>query len=331
MKWQLIQPQLGDMVRVRVGEIYHYGVYVSDDEIIQFGLAPQARSGIKDSDVEVVSSDVDAFLLGGFLEVAQFDKKESKTRVKPQITVEKARSRLGEKGYNILYNNCEHFAYECVTGKKYCSQTDGLREKFHAFPVLNVLVAEIPTDGEVGEVYPELRSKEISLCKNERVRLQKYYVWKLLEYGLQWTFGCKIENVRFEKGKNGKWSCDRCEFSLSHSENVVAVALSRKPVGVDVEIITPPVVKGLENKILTREERAEFDAIDGDKTSFLIEQWSKKESVFKSRNEKSFLPKKISDYAFTQTYTLDMAGGRYSFSVTGESIAKLRIKTDVKL
>ena len=30
--------------------------------------------------------------------------------------------------YNILYNNCEHFAYECIFGKKYSSQTDKAKE-----------------------------------------------------------------------------------------------------------------------------------------------------------------------------------------------------------
>ena len=30
MKWQLKEPRFGDMVRVAVGQIYHYGIFVSD-------------------------------------------------------------------------------------------------------------------------------------------------------------------------------------------------------------------------------------------------------------------------------------------------------------
>ena len=37
---------------------------------------------------------------------------------------------MGEGGYHILYNNCEHFANECVTGKHYSEQVEGVRELF---------------------------------------------------------------------------------------------------------------------------------------------------------------------------------------------------------
>ncbi len=34
----------------------------------------------------------------------------------PDIVVERAQSRLGERKYNLLFNNCEHFANWCKTG-----------------------------------------------------------------------------------------------------------------------------------------------------------------------------------------------------------------------
>ena len=33
----------------------------------------------------------------------------------PEETVERARSRLGERNYNLIFNNCEHFAVWCKT------------------------------------------------------------------------------------------------------------------------------------------------------------------------------------------------------------------------
>jgi len=36
--------------------------------------------------------------------------------------LKRARSRIGETKYNLLSNNCEHFATWCKTGVKYCSQ-----------------------------------------------------------------------------------------------------------------------------------------------------------------------------------------------------------------
>ncbi len=130
MKWILGEPKGGDMIRVKSGTIYHYGIFVDDGEVIQFGLAPAARPTLKDSDIEVLATDIDTFLAGQFLEVAEFDRKEKKTNRTPAEVISAARARMGERGYHILYNNCEHFAFECVTGKHYSSQVDGVREMF---------------------------------------------------------------------------------------------------------------------------------------------------------------------------------------------------------
>lgn len=130
MKWLLSEPRYGDMIRVKSGTVYHYGIYVSDAEVIQFGLAPAARPTLKDSEVEVLATDIDTFLGGQFLEVAEFDRKEKKANRAPDEVVSTARARLGERGYHILYNNCEHFVNECVSGKHYSEQVDGVREMF---------------------------------------------------------------------------------------------------------------------------------------------------------------------------------------------------------
>ena len=40
----------------------------------------------------------------------------------PVIIVDRAKSRLGEKGYNILFDNCEHFTTYCRNGVKRSEQ-----------------------------------------------------------------------------------------------------------------------------------------------------------------------------------------------------------------
>ena len=37
MKWEPTNCRTGDMVRIRLGSIYHYGVFLSEDEVVQFG------------------------------------------------------------------------------------------------------------------------------------------------------------------------------------------------------------------------------------------------------------------------------------------------------
>ncbi len=39
-----------------------------------------------------------------------------------EITLERAISRIGEKKYNLLFNNCEHFANWCKTGRHHSGQ-----------------------------------------------------------------------------------------------------------------------------------------------------------------------------------------------------------------
>ncbi len=130
MKWSPSQCKAGDMIRIQLGSFYHMGIFVSENEIIQFGLPPVPEYRTDLDKVEVVATDIDVFSCGKIVEVAQMSLKEKLRRFSPQKTIELARSRIGEKGYNIIHNNCEHFAYECVFGIKYCSQVESLREKW---------------------------------------------------------------------------------------------------------------------------------------------------------------------------------------------------------
>lgn len=327
MRWASAQPRSGDMVRVKLGCIYHYGVFVSDSEIIQFGLAPTARTGVKDCDVEICVSDVAAFLHGGVLETAVLDETENAKRVPNEETVRKARARIGEKGYNVLYNNCEHFAYECVMGEKKCTQADDVRSMFRNMPIVDVYVAKIPDEIPQERLYPEARMQEIESCKSERVRREKYCAWKLLEYALNRSFGLCMQKIRFEKSENGKWTTENCFFSLSHCDGVAAVAVSRREVGVDVEKIADRMEK-IKRKFLTEDELCQYDEQE-DKSLYLAEKWTQKESVFKLQGGKTFSPNEIrADEYKTHTVRLKDFDG-YVLSVAADEIKLVRTYPNV--
>jgi len=42
----------------------------------------------------------------------------------PRVTLRRAMSRLGEQNYNLLFNNCEHFAHWCKTGRHRSEQVE---------------------------------------------------------------------------------------------------------------------------------------------------------------------------------------------------------------
>lgn len=331
MRWTLKAAEYGDMVRVKLGSVYHYGIFVSESEVIQFGPPPAGRALLKDSELEVCATDVYGFLCGGFMEVAEAERKEKKKRRSAEEIVASARARMGERGYNILYNNCEHFAYECAFGEKYCSQTEALRAVWRSLPVLDVYVAQIPEACDFKEVLPVARREEIAECSNESVKRQKYAVWKLFEYGLKRTFGYAIDKLELTRGANGKWQCNACEFSLSHSGNVVAVALSRKPVGVDIEGVYA-VKAELAKKILTEEELATYSALTGNREEYLSRKWTEKESLFKRSGGKAFQPSKIAVLGQSlKTEKITAPDGEYFLTVASDDIAKFKFFSNVKL
>lgn len=128
MKWWPTDAVYGDMIRVKVNTIYHYGVYVSDDEVIQFGRRPDCF--IEGEEIVVLATSIDEFAKNSIVEVAVLTSSEMKKRVLPDESVRRARERLGENGYDILYNNCEHFATEIVLGQRSCKFIDDIRAKW---------------------------------------------------------------------------------------------------------------------------------------------------------------------------------------------------------
>lgn len=112
------------MIRARIGALYHYGIYISDSEVIQFGFPPVNGTPRNADEVKVVSTDVDAFRCDNFLEAAELGFFEKRKARPAEKRIEYARSCVGKGGYDLLDNNCEHFAYECVFGKGRSSQSE---------------------------------------------------------------------------------------------------------------------------------------------------------------------------------------------------------------
>lgn len=133
MKWAYQACRPGDIIRVKIGSVYHYGIFVSEDEVIAFGLPPTMENLKNQQSVKVLATDIDVFCCGNPVETAQLSLKERLRRKSPDKTVSQARSRIGEGGYNIIHNNCEHFVNELVFGEKVSEQERAVREKWKRF------------------------------------------------------------------------------------------------------------------------------------------------------------------------------------------------------
>jgi hypothetical protein len=142
------EAEYGDIIGVCRTGYEHYGVYVNDDCIIHFASRNSdfGNQVIHETNLRgFLRGDEDYFVLNfpkvygkprkierseiflnmpsNYIEIM----KEMKYRLyRPEETVERARSKMGSKGYNLLFNNCEHFAIWCKTGIHESHQVNGL-------------------------------------------------------------------------------------------------------------------------------------------------------------------------------------------------------------
>lgn len=183
------------------------------------------------------------------------------------------------------------------------------------------------SEAEGEAVYPKERDEEIRAAKNPLQRREKYSAWRLLQLAIGDAFGKDIKAFKFSKSSSGKWVADGFHFSLSHSEGIVAVALSKDPVGVDVQLIKAPRAESFARRVLTDAELEEYNASSVDsRDRYLIAKWSAKEALFKTLSKDLFVPR---DYIPTDenshTEIISSGGADYALSVAGQ-ISEVNIK-----
>jgi len=114
--WNCKNPKKGDHIRVSRGVYNHHGVYIKDEEVIHF-TGVDNDSVLDWSKNEVIKTDLADFLRGGTLEVKEYKEDELDDLYPIEHIVHYARGCLGDAGYNLVINNCEHFANMCTLGR----------------------------------------------------------------------------------------------------------------------------------------------------------------------------------------------------------------------
>ncbi len=98
----------GDVIRVgRIG-FYHYGIDSGDGRVIHYNGDPYDKRNACVSEVTV-----EEFCKGGVHEVIDIPTESTVEEI-----LARARECIGEKKYNLFFNNCEHFAKYSRLGKK---------------------------------------------------------------------------------------------------------------------------------------------------------------------------------------------------------------------
>lgn len=118
----------------------------------------------------------------------------------PGVTLRRAMGRLGEQNYNLLFNNCEHFAHWCKTGRHRSRQVEGwvtlpgsllgglqqglLKEGLLTNSLLRALQTGL--DRGLEQLDPELVSRGLSQLEGLRQRLQTKLEQELRRAEARW-------------------------------------------------------------------------------------------------------------------------------------------------
>ena len=155
-----VMPCAGDMIRVSrylAGEhVYdHYGIYVDSGKVIHFARKSGRLFG---EDPAIVHETTLERFLGGSTEyeVVRFPDKSARS---PEEVVHTAYECVGETGYNVVFNNCEHFARYCKTGRK----TSGQVIKISTSLAVGLITLLLPKTGS-NKIYGNLK-KIVVKCR----------------------------------------------------------------------------------------------------------------------------------------------------------------------
>lgn len=114
---------IGTHIVVKRTGYTHHGIYVGSDQVIEYGGF--SKPGKKDK-VRLVSMEV--FCDRGTPFKYKYSELLIGDRYSNYEIVQRAKSRLGEDNYNLIFNNCEHFANWCTHGDDFSIQTSGTVE-----------------------------------------------------------------------------------------------------------------------------------------------------------------------------------------------------------
>lgn len=154
-------PNLGDVIFAKRSGYNHYGVYAGNNKVIHYC---KDEKGLCKGIIKETS--LYDFLDGDSLYICNFNKDDimallnkhlgfglismfaikfllagneqyrSSSRIfSPNETVARARSRLGEGGYSLIFHNCEHFALWCKTGVATSEQVKNILRLVNPFPI----------------------------------------------------------------------------------------------------------------------------------------------------------------------------------------------------
>lgn len=119
------EPKYGDIVgttgKFMEYQYDHMGIYIGNNKVIHY-----CSSTGNALDAKIQETDMESYFKKGNYFILNI---KNTPLFNGEKTVERAKTRLGEKNYNLLQNNCEHFAIWCKTNYSESLQLENLSQK----------------------------------------------------------------------------------------------------------------------------------------------------------------------------------------------------------
>lgn len=166
-------------------------------------------------------------------------------------------------------------------------------------------------------ILPFFVKQDLKSVTSVKVIDQKKASYGLLHIALLKFFDYYDDFSAITKSNNGKPISEDYCFSISHSKELVAVAISNKNVGIDIESLDKKInIESFKKRILHENERGTNFFSKEDILTF----WVKKEAKFKLDGAKTFVPKNIDTNTFDSSIDLiEVDSKKYYICVVTEN------------
>ena len=153
----------------------------------------------------------------------------------PGVTLARALGRLGEQRYNLIFNNCEHFAHWCKTGRHRSAQVEGwlhtgslgalaLGQMVPAALLAGVrllLRQDLRLDGLPIDQGRELALRSLEQLEGLRLKLQQALEQELTKAEARWGQGSPTRSGSGAEAFEGlRLAAQRLEDKLSEVEEL---------------------------------------------------------------------------------------------------------------
>lgn len=124
------------------GTYLHYGIYVGNGEVIHYSYLKEENFFDKDTHVRIVKTSYEDFANGSqtYREPLREDMNANSGRKTAKIAIGMVDNNFG--GYNLVTNNCEHFANYCKYNEKISFQIKDLADKGWFDPSRSMIVEQ---------------------------------------------------------------------------------------------------------------------------------------------------------------------------------------------